>query len=71
MIEFNNHPFTFFFIANSFILILLILNQNESPKDSTSLQKSGSISNPFEIFTWLCFIFQFFLLLLKTKLSFF
>jgi hypothetical protein len=62
-------PFTLILILNSFLLITLILNQNESTKESTSSQNLGSINNPFENFTWISLIFQFVLLLLKTKIT--
>jgi hypothetical protein len=60
-------PLTFILVGNSLLTILLILNQNDSFKDSTL--NSGSSSNPLERFTWICFIFQLVLLLLKTRLT--
>jgi hypothetical protein len=62
-------PFPLILLLNSFLTITLIFNQNESAKDSASTQNSISTSNPLEIATWVCFIFQCFLLLIKTKLT--
>jgi heme/copper-type cytochrome/quinol oxidase subunit 2 len=66
VIELTN-PLTFLLLLNSFITILLIFNQNDSAKDSTSSQNSTSSTNPLEIFTWICLIIQLILLLIKTK----
>lgn len=54
---------------NSILIISLILNQNENPKNSTIKPDSSSALNPLEKWTWICFLFQFllFLILLKTK----
>lgn len=68
MIELT-HPFTLILSLNSLISIGLILNQNESSKDSASIQNSSSQSNPFERITWICLFIQLILLLLKTKLT--
>lgn len=68
MIELTR-PFTLSLILNSLLTIGLVLNQNESPKDSTSSQNSTSSSNPLEKITWICLLVQFILLLLKTKLT--
>ena len=68
MVEFTN-PLTFLLLVNSFITITLVLNQNDSAKDSASVQSSTSISNPLEKFTWICFTLQLILLLLKTKIT--
>jgi hypothetical protein len=62
-------PFPLILLLNSFITITLIFNQNDSAKDSASTQNSISTSNPLETFTWICFLFQLVLLLLKTKLT--
>jgi hypothetical protein len=61
-------PFPFLLIGNSLFLITLILNQNDSVRDSTS-QNSGSSQNPLENVTWFCFFFQLFFLLVKTKFN--
>jgi preprotein translocase subunit SecG len=61
-------PFNFLFLANSFFLIIFILNQNDSGKDITT-QNSSSSFNIFERLTWFCFIFQLVFLLVKTKLT--
>ena len=63
MIEFTQ-PLTVILVANSLLTITLIFNQNESIKDS-----SQTGSNPFENLTWICFFFQLFFLLLKTKIT--
>ena len=68
MVELTS-PFTFLLLLNSFITITLVLNQNDSAKDSASVQNSTSISNPLEKFTWICLIIQLILLLIKTKLT--
>lgn len=68
MIELT-HPFTLILILNSLVSIGLILNQNESSKDSASLQSSSSQVNPLEKITWICLFIQLILLLLKTKLT--
>jgi hypothetical protein len=62
-------PITIFLIGNSLLTITLILNQNESVRDNASTQNATSNSNPLEKFTWVCFLFQLFLLLIKTKLT--
>ena len=62
-------PLTFLILLNSFFTITLVLNQNDSAKDSASVQNSTSISNPLEKFTWICLIIQLVLLLIKTKIT--
>lgn len=57
----------FFLVANSAFTILLILNQNDSTKDTVTNRNSTTSKNPLEIFTWGCLIFQLILLLIKTK----
>ena len=66
MIESNN-PLNMFLALNSLLTIGLILNQNESAKDSSITQNSSSITNPFESLTWICLVIQLILLLLKFK----
>ena len=56
-------------LINSFILIVLILNQNESAKDSASNAINTEISNPLQNITWLCVFLEFILLLLKSKIT--
>ena len=68
MIESNN-PLNMFLALNSLLTIGLILNQNESAKDSSISQNSSSITNPFESLTWVCLFIQLFLLLLKFKFN--
>jgi hypothetical protein len=53
-----------FLIGNSLFLIGLILNQNESGK-----QRKRFLSNPLETITWICFLFQLFLLVINLKLT--
>lgn len=52
---------------NSMLIIGLILNQNESAKDSSTTQNSASITNPFESLTWICLFIQLILLLFQFK----
>ena len=54
-------------IVNSLLLILFILNQNETNKELTTSSNSASTSNPLEKFTWGCLFFQLVFLLIKTK----
>ena len=58
-----------FLALNSLLTIGLILNQNESAKDSSITQNSSSITNPFESLTWICLAIQLILLLLKFKFN--
>ena len=62
-------PLTLMILINSAITITLILNQNDSSKDATTNQNSSSLSNPLENVTWICFILQLILLLIKTKIT--
>lgn len=59
----------FLLVGNSLVTIGLILNQNESNKDGTTNRNSTSTINPLETLTWGCFLFQLFLLLIKTKIT--
>ena len=68
MIESNN-PLNMFLALNSLLTIGLILNQNESAKDSSITQNSSSITNHFESLTWICLVIQLILLLLKFKFN--
>ena len=68
MIE-SNSPLNIILAINSLLTISLILNQNESAKDSSISQNSSSITNPFESLTWVCLFIQLFLLLLKFKFN--
>ena len=52
-------------LVNSSLLILLILNQNESNKEVTN--NTNSATNPLEKFTWGCLVLQFVFFLIKTK----
>lgn len=60
-------PVTFLLLLNSLLTIGLILNQNESIKDSITSQTSTSSTNPLEVLTWIGLSFQVILLLLKIK----
>jgi preprotein translocase subunit SecG len=60
-------PLTLILLINSIGIIVLILNQNESSKDSITSQKSTSLTNPFEKITWIAVILQLSLLLIKIK----
>lgn len=68
MIEFNN-TFGIFLLVNSLITIGLILNQNDSAKDSITSSTSSSSVNPFEKLTWGTLVLQLSLLLIKIKTS--
>tara|TARA_B110000090_G_scaffold182220_1_gene208180 strand:+ start:221 stop:433 length:213 start_codon:yes stop_codon:yes gene_type:complete len=68
MIESNN-PLNLILGINSIVIIGLILSQNESAKDSTTTQSSSTITNPFELLTWVCLFLQLVLLLIKFKID--
>ncbi len=68
MIE-SNSPLNILLAVNSLLTIGLILNQNESAKDSSITQNSSSITNPFESLTWVCLHIQLILLLVKFKFN--
>ena len=68
MFEFLS-PLTLLLLGNSVVTIGLILNQNESSKDAMNTQNSNSSPNPLEIITWICLVFQIFILLFKIKIS--
>jgi hypothetical protein len=54
-------------LLNSLIILGLILNQNDSAKDSVTTQSSSAASNPLEKLTWVSLILQLSLLLIKIK----
>ena len=56
-------------IINSIVIISLILNQNDSAKDSITSSTASSSINPLERFTWGTLILQLSLLLIKIKTS--
>jgi hypothetical protein len=60
---------SFILIINGIVSTFLILNQNETAKDSTSNQSSNSSGNPLENLTWICLGFEFILLLINTKVT--
>lgn len=59
----------FLLVGNSLLTILLIFNQNDSrsTKDGITNRNATSSTNPLEIITWGCLIFQLILLLMKAK----
>jgi hypothetical protein len=65
----NNNPLNIILLINSIVLSGLILNQNDSTKDSATTQNSNFSSNPIELFTWICVFFQLILLLIKLKIT--
>ena len=64
---FNSFPLVI--LANSLSLIGLILNQNDSTRESSSNQNSRSSLNPLEKFTWIGLVIQLILLLIQTKIT--
>jgi len=68
MIE-STSPLNLILGINSIVIIGLILSQNESAKDSTTTQNSSTITNPFELVTWVCLFLQLILLLIKFKID--
>jgi hypothetical protein len=62
-------PFNLILLVNSILTIGLILNQNESTKDSVNKQNQSSLTNPFEKITWICVTLQLVLLLIKVKIN--
>jgi hypothetical protein len=68
MIELNS-TLGIVLLINSLITIGLILNQNDSAKDSVTSSTSRSSVNPFENLTWGTFVLQLSLLLIKIKTS--
>jgi uncharacterized protein with PQ loop repeat len=57
--------FSLLLIINSIVLIGLIVTQNENTKDITGNQPSST--SPFEKITWISFVLQLSLLLIKIK----
>lgn len=66
--EFIN-PLIVILILNSFLIIGLILNQNEVTKSTITAQSSSSAKNPIEQLTWVSLILQLNLLLIKIKIN--
>lgn len=62
-------PFNLILLMNSIVLIGLILNQNESTKDSLMSQTARSSVNPLERLTWISLLFQLILLVIKIKVT--
>jgi len=65
----SNNIFTFGLVSNSILLLVLILNQNESTKDSSSNQNSKSSVNPLERATWVSLIVELIILLVQLKIT--
>ena len=65
----STSPLNLLLGINSVILIVLILNQNESAKDSSTTQNSSSARNPLEIGTWVCLFVQLIFLVVKLKVT--
>ena len=61
--------FSSILVINSIALTGLILNQNDSSKDTSSTQNSRSSLNPLEKITWICLIGQLILLLMQLKIT--
>ena len=58
--------------GHGFIIIALILNQNETTKDAVSNSagtNSSEISNPLQNLTWFCIILEFLFFLIKSKIN--
>jgi hypothetical protein len=56
-----------FLLGNGLLTIGLILNQNDTTKDSITNRNSTSATNPLETITWGCVGIQLILLLIQTK----
>lgn len=67
MTSFSN-ILNFLLIANSFILIILILNQNENSKETINKQNTVSVGNPLEKFTWFFLFLEFNFLCIRIKI---
>jgi hypothetical protein len=65
----TNNPLNIILAINSVLIIILILNQNESSRESSITQNASSITNPFESLTWICLFIQLILLLVKVKFN--
>jgi preprotein translocase subunit SecG len=62
-------PLSLIIFFNSFVLIGLILNQNESNKDAMNTQSSTGSRNPLENFTWVCLFIQLCIFFIKIKIN--
>jgi hypothetical protein len=62
-----SNSLNFFLLGNGILSIGLILNQNETNKDSVTNRNSTSSANPLEKITWGSIVFQLILLLIETK----
>ena len=59
---------TILLLLNSFVTLVLILSQNQSPKDGNPSNNSEVFfQNPIEIVTWISFSFQILLFLIEVK----
>jgi hypothetical protein len=61
------NPFSLLLIINSFIIISLVLSQNESSKDSVT--QNNTRTNPIEIILWFCVILEIIILLITEKIT--
>lgn len=61
------NPLNIIILLNNIALIIFILNQNDSLKDSATTQNSRSPKNPLESMTWAGFLLQLSFLLIKIK----
>ena len=66
MNQFNS--LTLGLITNSILLISLTITKNESSKES-AVSQTSSVTNPFEILTWIGVIFQLLFLLITQKIT--
>jgi hypothetical protein len=62
-----NNIITSLLVLNSIFIITIVLNQNESAKDSLKIQSANFFDNPLENITWVALIFEFFLFLIEIK----
>jgi hypothetical protein len=61
------NPFSLILIINSFVIISLVLSQNESSKDS--ITQNNTRTNPIEIILWFCVILEIIILLISEKIT--
>jgi hypothetical protein len=61
------NPFSLILIINSFVIISLVLSQNESSKDS--ITQTNTRTNPIEIILWFCVILEIIILLITEKIT--
>ena len=61
------NPFSLILIINSFVIISLVLSQNESSKDSVT--QNNTRTNPIELILWFCVILEIIILLITEKIT--